>query len=225
METRIQTGIKGMDALIGGGFPSKSVTLVSGSAGTGKTIMGLHFLYQGAQQKERCYYLSLSEKKEDLLRATNSFESFNNISNYWEKNLQVDHLEMNQDFTLSGFNELISRYPKIDRIVVDNLNKLLLRTGGDADYRVKLSQLVSLLQEKAAATMILFETPSIEPSSFPPEIFDCDGAMHLSYLDLEEKPSRVLQLVKMRYTDIDPLVRHTLVLDPKGMRVNKRKII
>ncbi|HIE41097.1 MAG TPA: circadian clock protein KaiC, partial [Candidatus Aenigmarchaeota archaeon] len=50
--TRIQTGIRGLDKLVEGGFLSNSVILISGSAGAGKTIFGMQFLKAGAEKKE-----------------------------------------------------------------------------------------------------------------------------------------------------------------------------
>jgi circadian clock protein KaiC len=44
------TGIPGLDQITGGGLPLDRVTLVTGSAGTGKTLLGLSFLVAGARQ-------------------------------------------------------------------------------------------------------------------------------------------------------------------------------
>lgn len=225
MTGRIPTGVKGLDSLLEGGFPKQCVTLLSGSAGTGKTLMGLHFLSEGAQRGEKCYYLSFSEKKDELLRAARAFDSLSTINTFWEKNLQVDHLTITPDFSLQQFTELISRYPAVDRIVIDNVNKLLVGLEKPSEYRASLSTVVSLLREKSSASLLLFESSSLEPNAFPQEIFDADGAIHLSYLEFEEKPSRVLQLIKMRYTAIEPLVRHVMTVDKKGIRLEKVKVI
>ena len=43
----IQTGITGLDDILRGGFPRNNVLLVEGAAGTGKTLLGLEFVYRG----------------------------------------------------------------------------------------------------------------------------------------------------------------------------------
>jgi circadian clock protein KaiC len=43
------TGIRGLDQITGGGLPTGRVTLVSGQAGSGKTLLGLEFLVAGAR--------------------------------------------------------------------------------------------------------------------------------------------------------------------------------
>jgi circadian clock protein KaiC len=46
----IQTGISGLDAIFRGGIPKGNVLLVEGAAGTGKTLLGIEFIYRGATQ-------------------------------------------------------------------------------------------------------------------------------------------------------------------------------
>jgi circadian clock protein KaiC len=42
------TGIGGLDEITDGGLPKGRPTLISGSAGSGKTLMSMQFLAQGA---------------------------------------------------------------------------------------------------------------------------------------------------------------------------------
>ena len=44
------TGIPGLDQITGGGLPLGRVTLVAGSAGAGKTLLGMNFLVAGARE-------------------------------------------------------------------------------------------------------------------------------------------------------------------------------
>src|SRR5688500_19821833 len=46
-EKLIKTGISGLDALFLGGIYRGNVILVEGAPGTGKTLMGLEFIYRG----------------------------------------------------------------------------------------------------------------------------------------------------------------------------------
>ena len=45
---RVKTGIEGLDQALHGGIPKGNVILLSGSAGTGKTLVCLSFIYHGA---------------------------------------------------------------------------------------------------------------------------------------------------------------------------------
>ena len=46
----IQTGVRGLDRILGGGVPRGNLILVEGAAGTGKTTFGVEFIYRGAQE-------------------------------------------------------------------------------------------------------------------------------------------------------------------------------
>lgn len=65
---RLTSGVPGLDSLIGGGFLSGSVTLLAGTAGTGKTTAALQFVIQGAESKEPGLYVALEEGRGELLR-------------------------------------------------------------------------------------------------------------------------------------------------------------
>lgn len=62
MIKRIKTGIKGFDKLVAGGLPIASTVLLTGSPGTGKTIFGLQYLYNGAlKYKERGLFVTFEQ--------------------------------------------------------------------------------------------------------------------------------------------------------------------
>src|SRR5207249_1853948 len=64
---RLPSGIPGLDPLVGGGFIPRSVTLASGSAGTGKTTLGVQFVLEGAKHREPGLVVSLEESDEQVL--------------------------------------------------------------------------------------------------------------------------------------------------------------
>src|SRR5271154_7021275 len=46
----VKTGIRGLDAVLLGGIPRSNVIVVQGETGTGKTLMGVEFVYRGITQ-------------------------------------------------------------------------------------------------------------------------------------------------------------------------------
>ncbi|MGN6561536.1 MAG: RAD55 family ATPase, partial [Thermomicrobiales bacterium] len=60
-------GLPELDAMMDGGPPQGSTTLITGNPGTGKTLFGLHFLLAGARQGERGLYFSFHESAQQLL--------------------------------------------------------------------------------------------------------------------------------------------------------------
>jgi len=65
---RLSTGASGLDPLLGGGLLGRSITLISGSAGTGKSTLGVQFLVEGAKQNEHGLYVALEEGPEQMLK-------------------------------------------------------------------------------------------------------------------------------------------------------------
>ena len=67
MLTKCPTGIEGFDEITGGGLPQGRPTLVCGSAGCGKTLLGMEFLVRGAlQYDEPGVLMAFEETEEDL---------------------------------------------------------------------------------------------------------------------------------------------------------------
>lgn len=63
---RISSGISGLDDILQGGFIPQRAYLIRGSPGAGKTTLGLHFLIEGAKNKESVLFITLSETEESI---------------------------------------------------------------------------------------------------------------------------------------------------------------
>jgi KaiC/GvpD/RAD55 family RecA-like ATPase len=62
-------GIVELDEVLGGGFPARSLILLTGNGGSGKTILSTQFLYNGAvKYGEKGVYVSFAENREDFYR-------------------------------------------------------------------------------------------------------------------------------------------------------------
>ena len=70
---RVNTGIAGLDGMIAEGFWRGSTTLVAGPTGSGKTIIGLQFIAQGALKGEPGLHVGMQENPNQLSRAMESF--------------------------------------------------------------------------------------------------------------------------------------------------------
>src|SRR3990172_4878707 len=73
-EERVKTGIQGLDELIAGGLKPASLTLLTGTAGTGKTILCSQFLYEGAKTfNEPGVYVTFEEPPENIKKDSLNF--------------------------------------------------------------------------------------------------------------------------------------------------------
>jgi len=223
---RVTTGIKKLDAVLSGGFPENSVVLLSGGPGTGKTLLGLKFLLEGAKKGEKCCYITLNEGREELMKACQSIKSLQDVKKHLGKNLAIEHIAMGQsNVTMKRFMDIISNYPKTDRIVIDNVNKLLMFSENKKSYRAYLIELVATLKS-TKSSLLLCETENDDSlDSGGQESFECDGVLQLIFLELEEKPKRAIIAHKMRYTKFDAKVPHEVLIDENDIRLTETKII
>jgi len=214
-----------MDMSLGGGLPANTNILVSGGPGTGKTLFSLKFLTEGMKAKEKCCYVSLSENREELLRAADSIASLRGLKNHIGKNCAIEHITMGENITMKKFNEIIASYPKIDRLVIDNINKLLIFAESKRSYRIHLSELLKHLKSISTCTLLICETDGDRIDTGNGEAFECDGVIQLSFSELEEKPRRTVVIHKLRYTSFEPRIPHEFTINDKDLKLTGTKII
>lgn len=65
-ESLVETGVTGLDEVLGGGLLQNRLYLVGGDPGSGKTTIALQFLLAGMRRGERCMFVALSETREEL---------------------------------------------------------------------------------------------------------------------------------------------------------------
>ena len=66
------TGIEGLNEILGEGLVPNCLYLVQGDPGSGKTTLALQFLLEGVRRGEKTLYITLSETKEELLKVARS---------------------------------------------------------------------------------------------------------------------------------------------------------
>ena len=70
---RVATGVLGLDEMLKGGLPHASTTVLQGGTGTGKTLLGLQFLLEGARRKEPGILFTLEETPDQLRTVAQGF--------------------------------------------------------------------------------------------------------------------------------------------------------
>jgi KaiC/GvpD/RAD55 family RecA-like ATPase len=207
---RIASGIKGLDELVKGGFPKWSTILISGTPGTGKTILSLQFLVNGAiKSDEKGVYISLEEDTERIKKYMHS--TFNWPLEELEKKKKLVFVKSDiYDFEM--FKTLIeTNIEKIgaERIVIDPLTVISLFFEKPIEIRRSLLELDKLLKKLNCTALLTCEIPegSHSISSFGIEEFTSDGIIVLNYLQYPSSGyPRSLTIRKMRSTnhDIEP---------------------
>lgn len=217
---RVATGIKGLDPLIRGGFPKWSTILVSGTPGTGKTILSLQFLVNGAiESKEKGLYVSLEE---DVGRIKKYIQ---NVFGWPLEKLEKQKkllLVKSDIYDFEKFKSLIEENVEkmgIQRIVIDPITVISLFFERPLEIRRSLLDLDKMLKRLNCTTLITCEVPegTNSISSFGIEEFTSDGIILLSYFP--GMSPRGITIRKMRATNHDTDVHPYEIKSNKGIIV------
>lgn len=230
MSKKSETGIKGFDKLIGGGFPENKCILLTGSPGTGKTIFSLEYIYNGAAKySERGLYVSFEEKAENLISQAKQFG--------WDfKDPKVKKLINIMDIPASELTqntiEDMIRYiqkNKIKRIIIDSISALSINLPTTHTKLVEITpiyikqfiyQFINKLQQIQDATKILITQSSEQGlSNDGVSEFICDGIIKINYESLGGNFNRTLTVRKMREVKNDEDI-HPLEISSKGITVH-----
>lgn len=122
---RVNTGIPGLDEMIEKGFWRGSTTLIAGPTGSGKTIIGLHFIREGVNKGEPTLYVGLQENPTQLLRVMHNF-GWNAAELVKDKNFELMYRSPVEVQLDEVANEIFQRVRsgKVKRIVIDALGDL-----------------------------------------------------------------------------------------------------
>ena len=221
----ITTGIKLLDNKLNGGLPERTVVLLSGGPGSGKTLFGLNYLNEGLKKGEKGVYISLNENKEELIRASEGIKGLKDMKKQLGKKLSIESIELGKMIDLTYFIDIFSSYPKVDRLVVDNVNKMLMFADDKKEFRKQLSKLIKILKKKTKSAILLCETVDHELDTGNGEAYECDGVINIRFIEVEEKPKRMIAVYKMRYTDFEERVQYELKLNSKGFKMTETRII
>jgi circadian clock protein KaiC len=141
-----ESGVAGLDDILGGGFPRDRVLLVEGDPGAGKTTLALQFLFEGRDRGEPCLHVSLGESRDELEEVAKSHGWSLNGINVLEVVPSESDLRPESSYTVfeSAQVELEDTISKVlneverfkpRRVVIDSLSEFRLLAQSPLRYR------------------------------------------------------------------------------------------
>lgn len=188
--TRIPTGIPGLDRILHGGLVPERSYLVRGQPGTGKTILGLHYLTQGTTQGDTSLFINLEETTAAIEQnaATLGFDvddieflDLSPKSDFFAGNQGYDIFEssqVEQDPLIDAITEKVSS-TEPDRVFVDPITQLRYLSTDQYQFRQQTLSFMRLLSEHGAT--VLFTTQATKSSPDDDLQFMSDGTIELGY--------------------------------------------
>jgi circadian clock protein KaiC len=232
----IKTGIDGLDTIFQGGIPRSNTILVQGVAGTGKTLMGIEFIFQGISQYDEPGLIVVFETSPDkLVRDAAQFG--------WNLDeLQAQH-KLKIIFTSPHVLESELRSPNslllqtaaemgARRIFIDGIGLLspAIPDGGHSplsgpgSYRELLLQLMEGLQRQNLTAMLSHETGSREQSLATLESagFLADTLIELTLNRQSRSGQRGIEIIKSRGQEYISGPHTLRITSKKGLEVFPR---
>jgi circadian clock protein KaiC len=220
---RISWGISDLDVMSGGGLVRLSSTLIFGSPGSGKTVVGMNFLAEGARRGEKCLYLGFAETGAELMLKTRNLGLA--LDSYVKKGsvrLEVRApVETLPDALAQELTMLVDE-PKYTRLFLDGLEPFAKEALDPERTTRFITAMINSMRERGVTLLVSQQTNDL----FGPQLHApirgveaiCDNVVFLRFFELHARLHRMIALLKMRDSANDPYLRE-LHLTAEGVRV------
>ena len=221
--SRANTGIPGLDEIVGGGIPEHRLYVIEGSAGCGKTTFAFQFLLEGAARGEQALFVSFSESEDELRSVAESHGwNLNGPLQFYVPNFAEEGSDPDRDYTIFEpgeieLNEMMkSLYELIDRLsprraVFDSLSEMRLLARDPLRYRRHVTGLKNFFAKRNCTVIF---TDEVTPDRDPQLQSIAHGVISLEQIPRDYGTvRRRLRLLKLRGSDIregfhDFIIRH-----------------
>lgn len=210
---KLPTGISSFDIIAKGGLPKNRTTLISGTAGSGKTIFAVQFLAAGIAAGENGVFVTFEESASDI---RSNMQSFGWDLAQWEKDGKLALVDASPDplietqesgsFDLSGLLARVQRaVTKIGatRVSVDSLGAVFSQFSDHSLVRSELFRIASALKAMGVTAVLTAERIDDHGpvARFGVEEFIADNVMILRNVLEEESRRRTIEILKFRGCD------------------------
>ncbi|MBI1200411.1 MAG: circadian clock protein KaiC [Phenylobacterium sp.] len=208
---KLPTGIVGFDQIANGGLPKERSTLLSGTAGSGKTVMALQFLMAGVRQYgEHGCFVTFEEAPVDLMQNVRSFG--------WDlesmvRGNQIAVVDATPDpgteVMTAGAYDLSALLARIEngirkvgakRVILDAIGALFPQLTDPNIIRRELHRITAGLRKLGVTTLVTMERTDEDSGlgRWGVEEFVADNVIVLRNRLEAEKRRRTLEILKFR---------------------------
>src|ERR1051325_2703290 len=202
------TGIRGLDEITLGGLPHGPPALVCGGPGSGKTLLGLTFLVNGALHFGEPGVLMTFEENADEVASDVASLGFNLPDLISAQKLAVDYVRVERgeieetgEYDLEGlFVRLAFAIRSIGakRVVLDTIESLFAGLKNDAILRSELRRLFTWLKQQGVTAVITGERGDGLLTRQGLEEYISDAVILLDHRVYDQVSTRRLRVVKYR---------------------------
>ena len=205
---KVATSIAGLDEVLEGGLPKGRTTLVSGGPGTGKTVLGLEFLYRGAVDGEPGIFVAFEERADAVRKNALSLgwdlAPLEQAGQLFLMEARLDpEVVLSGDFNLKALLAIIGGQAEAigaRRIVIDAVDVLMRIFDDPARERNELYALHDWLMDREMTTILTVKTSPGGDASSRYEFLDfmADCVVSLDQRVTGQISTRRLRVIKYR---------------------------
>ena len=202
------TGIRGLDEITRGGLPTGRPTLVCGGPGSGKTLLALTFLVNGALQFDEPGVLMTFEENEGEIASDVASLGFDLPELVKAQKLAVDYVRVERsEIEETGEYDLEGLFVRLDhairtvgarRVVLDTIESLFAGLKNDTILRSELRRLFRWLKEQGVTALITGERGDGALTRQGLEEYVSDAVILLDHRVHDQVSTRRLRVVKYR---------------------------
>jgi len=199
---RTPTGIAGLDEMLGGGLPKASSTVIQGATGTGKTLLGLQFLLEGARRGEPGIHFTLEETTDQLRGITQGFGW--DLREIEQRGLfsfhYVSPVELSTDAFLDRARQLVEQVGA-KRAVLDSLTSMELGVPSERRFKELVYAMTKHFRAQGVTLNLNMDIAELLGSghlSGHGISFAADNVIQLKYVELDGKLERGISVLKAR---------------------------
>ena len=221
------TGIKGFDEITEGGLPKNRITLIGGGTGSGKTLLGIDFIINGAAHyNEPGVFMSFEETQDELYKDVAALNL--DLQGYVSrKQIRLEYVLLERrdiqesDFNLEGL--LVRLEDAIDsigakRVVLDSIESLFAGITDNGILRLEIKRLFRWLKEKQVTAIVTGEPGQGSYTRHGLEEYISDCIILLDNRVSEQISVRRVRVIKYRGSN-HGTNEYPFVIDKDGLSV------
>lgn len=219
------TGVATLDTMLGGGLKPLSSTMVLGTPGAGKTLLGLSFLAEGARIGERGLMASFHESPPDLATTADriGLDLSRHVKDGRVRMLWDPPLELSADAWAWRLLEAVSRH-RPRRVFIDALTDVQQFLPDSRRPSAFVAALTNELRSLGATVLMALELDAYtDDNLIPPVPFvsaTVDNGILLRHVELHSRLRRLVSVLKVREAASDPVIRE-FTIDDRGIVINR----
>lgn len=220
-----ETGVATLDTMLGGGLKPLTTTMVLGTPGAGKTLLGLTFLAEGARIGERGMMASFHESPPDLATTADriGLDLSRHIRDGRVRLLWDPPLELSVDAWAWRLLEAVRRH-RPRRVFIDALTDVQQFLPDSRHPSAFVAALTNELRNLGATVLMAIELDAYTDDNLTPPVpfvsATVDNGILLRHVELHSTLRRLVSVLKVRESASDPVIRE-FTIDDRGIVINR----